>query len=55
MVLGHEKTEPQAETVASSIYHLSSLVFGTPIFQILALYLDFEGEKNIHVLKGIVL
>ena len=27
-----------------------SLVFGTPICQILALYLDFEGAKNIHVL-----
>ena len=27
-----------------------SLVFGTPIFRILALYLDFEGAKNIHVL-----
>merc|ERR1711954_627708 len=26
------------------------LVFGTHIFQILALYLDFEGAKNIHVL-----
>ena len=27
-----------------------SLVFNTPMFQILALYLDFEGAKNIHVL-----
>ena len=27
-----------------------SLVFDTLIFQILALYLDFEGAKNIHVL-----
>ena len=27
------------------------LVFNTPIFQILALYLDFEGAKNIHVLQ----
>ena len=27
-----------------------SLVFGTPIFQILALYLDFEGAKNINLL-----
>ena len=27
-----------------------SLVFDTPICQILALYLDFEGAKNIHVL-----
>ena len=28
-----------------------SLVFDTPIFRILALYLDFEGAKNIHVLE----
>ena len=28
-----------------------SMVFGTPIFQNLALYLDFEGAKNMHVLK----
>ena len=28
-----------------------SLVFGTSIFRILALYLDFEGAKNIHVLS----
>ena len=27
------------------------LVFGTPICQILALYLDFEGAKNIHILS----
>ena len=27
-----------------------SLVFDIPIIQILALYLDFEGAKNIHVL-----
>merc|ERR1712081_96823 len=27
-----------------------SLVFGTPICRILALYLDFEGAKDIHVL-----
>ena len=27
-----------------------SLVFSTLMFQILALYLDFEGAKNIHVL-----
>ena len=27
-----------------------SLVFDTPMFQILALFLDFEGERNIHVL-----
>merc|ERR1712081_81577 len=30
------------------------LVFGTPIFQILALYLDFEGAKNIHVLQVLI-
>ena len=28
-----------------------SLVLGTPIFQILAMYLDFGGAKNIHVFK----
>ena len=27
-----------------------SLVFDTPMIQILALYLDFAGEKSIHVL-----
>ena len=27
-----------------------SLVYGTPIIRISALYLDFEGAKNIHVL-----
>ena len=27
-----------------------SLIFDTPMFQILALYLDFEGVKNTHVL-----
>ena len=31
-----------------------SLVFGTPIFKILALYLDFEGAKNIHVLQVLI-
>ena len=31
-----------------------SLVFGTPIFQILALYLDFEGAKNIHFLQVLI-
>merc|ERR1711954_422343 len=30
------------------------LVFGTPIFRILALYLDFEGAKNIHVLQVLI-
>ena len=29
---------------------IRSLVFDTPTIQILALYLDFEGAKNIHVL-----
>ena len=29
---------------------ICSLVFDTLMFQILALYLDFEGAKNIHVL-----
>ena len=32
------------------LHWIWSLVFGTPIFRILALYLDFEGAKNIHVL-----
>ena len=27
-----------------------SLVFGMPLFQVLGLYLDFEGAKNIYVL-----
>ena len=31
-----------------------SLVCGSPIFQILAPYLDFEGTKNIHVLQVII-
>merc|ERR1711954_334453 len=31
-----------------------SLVFGSPTFQILALYLDFEGAKNIHVHQVLV-
>ena len=31
-----------------------SLVFGTPIYQILALYLDIEGAKNIHVLEVLI-
>ena len=26
-----------------------ALIFDTPFFQILALYIDFEGAKNIHV------
>ena len=30
------------------------LVFGTTRFQILALYLDFEGATNIHVLKVLI-
>ena len=31
-----------------------SLVFDTPMIQILALYLDFEGAKNIHVLNVLI-
>ena len=31
-----------------------SLVSDTPIFQILALYLDFEGAKNIHVIYVLI-
>ena len=31
-----------------------SLVFGTTMFPILAPYLDFEGAKNIHVLKVLI-
>ena len=31
-----------------------SLVSDTPMIQILALYLDFEGAKNIHVLQVII-
>ena len=31
-----------------------SLVFGTPIFRILALNLNFEGAKSIHVLKVLI-
>ena len=31
-----------------------SLVFGSTIFQILPPYLDFEGAKNIHVLKVLI-
>ena len=30
------------------------MVFGTPICQILALYLDIEGAKNIHVLEVLI-
>ena len=33
------------------LIRILSLVFGTPMFQILALYLDFEGAKNIYVLQ----
>ena len=32
-----------------------SLLFDTPISQILALYLYFEGAKNIHVLQVLIL
>ena len=31
-----------------------ALVFGTPIIRILALYLDFEGAKNIDILKFLI-
>ena len=31
-----------------------SLVFDTPMIRILALYLDFEGAKNIHVLYVLI-
>ena len=31
-----------------------SLIFDTTIIQILALYLDFEGAKNIHVLLVLI-
>ena len=30
------------------------MVFHAPIFQIFALYLDFEGAKNIHVLEVLI-
>ena len=30
------------------------MVFDTTTFQILALYLDFEGAKSIHVLKVLI-
>ena len=31
-----------------------SLVFDTPVFLIVALYLDYEGTKDIHVLKVLI-
>merc|ERR1711954_293590 len=33
---------------------IGSLVFDIPMIQILALYLDFEGAKNIHVLQVLI-
>ena len=33
---------------------IGSVVFGTPIFQIIALYLDFEGAKNISFLQVLI-
>ena len=30
------------------------MVFDIPMIQILALYLDFEGAKNIHVLEVLI-
>ena len=32
-----------------------AIVFDAPIFPILALYLDFKGAKNIHVLQVLIL
>ena len=34
----------------STLIWIWSLVFYTPFFQILAPYLDFEGDKDIHIL-----
>ena len=34
--------------------YIWSLVFGTPMIQILALYFDFEGAKNIHGVKILI-
>ena len=31
-----------------------SLVFDIPMIKVLALYLDFEGAKNIHILKVLI-
>ena len=33
---------------------IRALVFVSPMFLILALYLDFEGAKNIHVLEVLI-
>ena len=35
-----------------TLIQIGSPVIGTPIFQIIALYLDFEGARNIHVLSS---
>ena len=37
------------------MFWIWSLVFGTPMIQIWALYLDFDGVKNIHVLYVLML
>ena len=34
---------------------IGSLVFGTPMFLIVALYSDFVSAKNIHILKVLIL
>ena len=36
------------------LFWIGSLVFDTPMIQILTLYLDFEGAKNIHVLQVLI-
>ena len=47
--------------VLTGVWHLglkldrvTSLVFGTPMFLFVTLYLDFEGTKSIHVLKLLI-
>ena len=37
------------------LFWLWSMVFDTPMIHILVLYLDFEGAKNIHVLKILIM
>ena len=39
--------------IGSKLYSYS-LVFDTPVIQILTHYLDFEDTKNIHVLKVLI-
>ena len=60
-ILGGESIVNDVETDAASKLtafgtqdgtgNIWSIVFGTPKIQILALYLDFEDAKNIHVLQ----